>query len=335
MKKLIGIVVAMVMSLSIAAPAMAVDVDTGVTVTQGGGNIPIVKCKWETPDDADPSHTTLGTQVMPSLQYQVNKPVTIWVVVTDIEDQGNVSQVVADVFHPAGPPENGSIKYHNVELSLAEKFGVGIPAFMDAEAQGLVHYGAGHDYASVLEQLNECFAEVWCATIDLHYHQPAGDYTVVVTAVDTQGNSSNPFTNMFNYFPMCGIETDFTSVSYPDVMISKHVWVPGDTNWGTAGAPTIRNIGNTNAFVDLWQDDMGFGQYASGEYKVEYDARMGPQVDPTDPTRVVYDPFVTTRLPNILPLCNTNKLDFSIHVKYATPGAYNGQMVISCGIAPF
>ena len=45
--------------------------------------------------------------------------------------------------------------------------------------------------------------------------------------------------------------------------------------------------------------------------------------DPTD----LGDPVMTT-IPGILQLCNTEKLDFSIHVKKAPAGKYDGNMII-------
>jgi len=335
MKKLFILVLAIVLSIAVAFPALASaqTVQTGVEVTQGGGNIPVVKCKWETPDDADPGHTMAGTQVKPPLVYAGTKEVQIWVVVTDVEDSGSVAQVVADVYHPEGVPANGSIKFNNVPLTKVAKFAVGIPAFVEANKEGLIAFNDAFNYTEVLEELNQCRAEVWVATVVMDYHQPAGDHRTVVTAIDTQGNSSAQFTNVWNYYPMSAIEIDFSSVQYPPVMISKFVWVDGDTEFGTANAPTIRNLGNVPAFIFVKQDDMGFDKYLDGTWKVQFDARMGPAVDDQDSTKVLYDPFVTVKLPNALPLCYTKKLDFSIHVKYATPGLHSGTMTITCKAA--
>jgi hypothetical protein len=112
-------------------------------------------------------------------------------------------------------------------------------------------------------------------------------------------------------------------------MISKFVNVDGDAVFGTASAPTVRNIGNVPVFISVLQDDMGFGKYADGTWKVEYDARLGPAVNDSDSTHVYYMPNVVTKLPNALALCYTKKMDFSIHVKFATPGVHNGTMTIT------
>jgi len=327
MKKLWGVALAIVLTLALSLPALAVD--TGVTVTQGGGNAPVVKCKWETPD-AIPG--TYGTQVTPPCTYEGTKDVNIYVVVGDTEDNGVVLQVVADVYHPQTEPECGSRKFNNVEL---EMLGVseGIAAYESAVAGNLVYYQSGYDYAETHEELVENVARVWMCTIVLDYCQPAGLYRVEVLAVDQHQNVSAPMINEFLYIPTACIEIDFTSVSYPDALMSSHVWTLGDTTFGTASQPTVRNIGNTDVQIQVWQNDMGFGTYADGEPKVEFDARLGP--DPDGTNRVVYNPGVTTTLPGILPLCETMKLDFSIHIKFATPGSYSGLMTLSAVVVPF
>ncbi|HEY41280.1 MAG TPA: hypothetical protein G4O18_05415 [Dehalococcoidia bacterium] len=333
MKKFFGIVLAVVLVLALSAPAMAVT--TGVTVTQGGGNLPVVLCKWETPDDY-PGASSPGTQVDPPCTYMGEKEITIWAVVRDIEDNGNVAQVVADVYHPAGPPLYGSPKYHNLELVKVDRLTVGIPAFQAAAAASTVIYQSKspttYTYEEVLEYLVENQAQVWKVTFIIHYCQPAGDYKVEVFAVDTHSNISDPMVNTFLYVPTACVELDFESVTYPDALMSSHVWTLGDTDMTTPAAPTVRNVGNTNVYLEIKQDDMKFGQYDDGEYKVEFDARLGP--DTGSNTRI-YDPYCLTRLPNKLLLCHTMKMDFSIHIKFATAGKYDGVMQITSVVAPW
>jgi len=332
MKKILFLLVVLALAISVVLPAVASasTVSTGVEVTQGGGNIPVIKCKWETPDDADPAHVLPCTQFAPSMVYAQYKELCIWVVVTDVEDSGNVAQVIADVYHPTGVPANGSIKFDNVQLTKVAKFAEGIPAFDQANLENLIAYNTQFNYAEVREELLQCRAEVWKACVWVSYHEPAGDHLTTVVAIDTQGNSSVPFSNTWNYWPTAGIEIDFTSVLYPPVMISKWVNVDGDADFTTAAKPTVRNIGNVPVFISVMQDDMGFGKYADGTWKVGYDARLGPAVNDSDPTHIYYDPTQVKQFPNALALCYTKKMDFSIHVKFATPGPHYGTMTITC-----
>jgi hypothetical protein len=328
-KRVLAALVALVLVLATAAPVLADDPGGGVIIGPGGGNLPVVKCLWETPDGHEPD----GTQVDPPLYYGGIEPVTLYVVVTDVEDHGDVAQVVADVFHPQGLPEDGSLKYGNLRLTQLA-WSAGMAAFAAADSSSLVAYSGQYDYTEVLDELEQGEAMVWSVSFNMDYCQPAGIYTVTAVAVDHHGNTSLPFSNTFEYVAVCGIELDFSAVNYPNVMIGSSVDVSGDTTWG-GDRPTVRNIGNTDVKITVWQDDMGFGTYWNGSYKVEFDARMGPRIDDADSTRVIYPPNWAVTLPNVLALCGMAKLDFSIHILFAMQGHYQGRMVVSCTIEPF
>jgi hypothetical protein len=327
MKKIFAIAFALVLTLALAAPALAVS--TSVEVTQGGGNLPIVKCKWETPDDVPGP----GTQIYPPGVFEGTREVTIWVVVGDIEDAGVVPQVLADVYHPEGPPLCGSIKYDNYQLTMVDRLSEGIPEFEAAAAADIVTYQTDIPYEDVIFQLEEGVAQVYKVTIILHYCQPAGMYRVEVRATDTHGNTSDPMINWFEYIGVAAVELDFTTVTYPAVMISSHVWTLGDRTFGTSDRPTVRNVGNTDCALTIEQDDMGFGQYGdTGEWKVEYDARMG---NDTGGNTIYYDPYCPGTLPDTLLMCHEDKLDFSIHVKAASTGSYTGTLTITPSVVAF
>jgi hypothetical protein len=319
-KTILAALLSIVLVLGLVIPALA-QVTTEVTVQTGGGTAPIVKCKWETPDD-DPAIP--GTQVNPPCVFEAKKTVTYWAVVTDAEDNGNVGQVSAEVFHPDGTPK------YQVPMHKVDKFGLGIPEFEAAVAADLVAFNPPYDAAEVLNELQKCTAEVWMGSADLDYHQMAGDYRVEVMAIDQNGNNSVPLINTFLYVPTACLEIDFDMVNYGSVAICKNKWIAGDTVWDTPIGPnpaTTRNIGNAAARIIIHQDDMGFGQDVTGAWNVEFDARLGS--DPVN--EVVYDPCTPTPLPNPLPRCNTDELDFSIHVKKGISGqSYTGTMTITC-----
>jgi hypothetical protein len=321
MKKLVAIIVAVVLVVGMAIPALAQV--TEVQVTAGGGGPPVVKCKWETPDDGD---TGPGTQILPSGMFEVDKTVEFWAVVTDPEGVGTVANVYADVWHPTGPPENGSFKY---QLSMPKQpKPASIVSFQDAYDAGLVVFAAGHTYETVMHQLEQSLCDVYMGSQVLSYHQPAGDYLVAVKAYDNVGNPSVTLDNYFTYVPTAAIELDFTSVNYGSVQLSSNKWIGGDLEFGTP-AQTVRNVGNTDVQITVMQDDMGFG-LTSGVWNVEFDARLG-----ADGVHAVYDPDQEVTLVDVLPLCNTQKLDFSIHVIKADPGTYTGTITIGCLESPF
>ncbi len=349
MKKVLAILLALVLVLAFSVPALAVT--TGVTVEEGGGNIPVIKCKWE---ETDMDLTVPGVQIIPSCQFEVSTPVYYFVVVTDVEDNGNVGQVWVDVYHPDDWPdpdtgECGTFKYE-VPLDRWVKSTDAIKEqvkqrFTDADNAGLVTYAAGYDYDDVLDELDKCTADVWYDFEYLEYHQPAGNYMVEAVAIDQSGNESIALNNTFEYVAASVIEIDFTGVDYGSTSICKEKWVPGDTEFGTADYPTVRNIGNTDVMLNISQDDMDFGFAGTtptawvrnvpppegwtewSNWNVVFDARLGSNPE----MGMYYEPDTTVTLPNKLYLCNTEELDFSIHIKKATAGeTHSGSMMITC-----
>jgi len=117
--------------------------------------------------------------------------------------------------------------------------------------------------------------------------------------------------------------------------------IAGDTVFDNPPAPapdpnpaTVRNVGNTDIALTVMQDDMGFGYSGPPEDKdwnVEFDCRMGND----NTNKVLYLPEETVQLPNTLPLCNTEELDFSIHIVKSVFGPHTGAMDLGCVEIPF
>jgi len=285
------------------------------------GYPPVVNCKWEQDltenlEDGDPMHLAPGSQFLPPCVFEGKKAVQYLAVITDEEDRGDVKLVYADVYEP-----DGTFKYQVPMTKLAKPDC--IDAFKAAAAAGLITYGLGHDYDSVLDQLDENLADVWMGQADLDYCQMAGDYDVYITAIDQDDNPSENLANTFLYVPVAACEIDFTRANYGSVIVCNEKWIDGDNVFGTADMPTIRNIGNSPVVIKIRQDNMGFGKDDNDNWEVEFDARLDLG------TPVYYDPFENVTLPDILDRCQTEKLDFSIHVKKGTVGqVYRGMMYI-------
>lgn len=358
MKRALIVMVAVALALAFGvAPALAASVPTSVTVTSCGHD-PIVKAKFETNwdpmgcwEDGDCLHQTMGTQIMPSGEYQVSKPVAVWAVVTDpvgMDDLDN-GIIWADVFYPevvgtctdwcnAAP----------IEITL-EPVGCGQDAyntFMTAYNYGLVTLNNGITATDVGEELLQCQAWLFMGIYTISYHDPAGCYTVVVTAQDECGGLGS-LENWFQYVSDEGIEIDFDAVNYAPVSVGKWKQVGGDTIFDTDGNPlgtapspepaTVRNIGNCDVQIKVVQDDMGFGKKTSPAgvttWNVHYWARLGNAVNGT---QVFYEPNETATIPNILCLCHTEKLDFGIKVDKTPAGSsYIGMMTLSVVGLPF
>jgi hypothetical protein len=374
MKKIIVIVFALVLVMSLTLPAVAqpppptpipgnsVDVSTGVNVSGGTTTPPIIKCKWEQDttallEDGDPTHDIAGSQFLPPGVYNGTKMVQYWVVVTDPEGVSTVSKVSVDVYHP-----DGSFKYQ-VILTKVDKFSVGLPAYLAAKAAGLVTYNTGYmptgplmEDDDVWTELDKCTAEVYMGSEVMDYHQPCGLYRVNADAMDN-GNAwasenNTDLQNFFKYICVPKFEVDFNALNYGNVSVCSEKWIAGDTVFDDPIAPapnpnpaTVRNIGNIPIKLTVMQTDMGFSHSGAtptayqgstpppdgaSNWNVVFDARMGSIVT----NGMYYDPLVEVTLPNVLPLCNTDELDFSIHVVKSTAGPHSGTITLGCVPAP-
>jgi len=175
-------------------------------------------------------------------------------------------------------------------------------------------------------QLVKQTAKVYCDDKTLKWEDPAGNYKVEVFAIDSSGNFSyttSPDYNHFTYRETLGFQVDFDAVDYGTVALSnpgdEHKKIAGDLTWdtmaGVAGTndnpASVRNIGNVRLNMLVKQNDMGLGQ-SSGQWNVEYDARVGAN----EADWKKYSPSSTTfaELEDILDLSQLEEMDFSILV---------------------
>jgi hypothetical protein len=358
MKKLfaiISIVTALVTLLVMAVPVSAAS--TQVNVSVGGGTVPAVKCKWEQQpvsvnpnlEDGDSPHAVPGFQILPPVVKCKTKTIEYYAVVTDVEDGGNLSQAFADVYHPTGSPEPyGPSKVGGVQNLPYFKYEV---PFVDLQAggaitkaaaavivnsaytKGLITFG-NYTIADVLYELDKGTAHLWMGTAEIDYEQPAGNYDVLVYAVDTNNNLSPVLANQFTYVAVAGIEADFTGIDFGSVNLGVEKMIPGDLVWNTSPGlnnATVRNIGNTWASLTVKFDDMGFGKDVTGKDNVNFDARMGS--DNTFYVGAIL-PNQTITLDNALKLSSLDELDLSIKILKGF-GTHNGIVTMGSVIRPF
>jgi hypothetical protein len=312
--KTIAILMALIIATMTIAPAIQAQttVPTQVNVISGGSDSPpVIKAKWELPDD---NPLMPGTQVDPPMAHDVVLQREYYAVVTDPQGIFDINRVYVDVYHP-----DGSFKYQ-AELFQVHDVPIATAMVLDADAAGVITYGPGFTLDDLIEEIEQFEAKLFKGIYELDYHQPCGLYKVEAYAYDQSNTRSEYLINYFDYLCGTGIECDFNAINFGDVEVSKNKWVSGDVEWDTP-APTIRNIGNTPAKICLFTDDMDFGM-TSGEYNVEFDGRL----DLEDP--VVFDPYMWAELPGTLDLCRTDKISFSIHVKKGE-GVHSGEMTIS------
>jgi len=348
-KKILALTLTVLLVLAVLAPTAALAETTSVNVALGGGELPIVKCKWEQQpvdvcpnlEDGDPTHAEAGFQILPPLEAGATKTICYYTVVTDEEDGGNVSQAFADVYHPMyspmpyGAEVTGGILglgYFKYEIPFAmydgDKWEM-MAVVQTAYDAGLITFNTEYDLTEVLYELEKGTAKLWVGCAEIDYEQPAGDYDVYVFAVDQNSNFSAPLYNQFLYVPVCGIEVDFTSIAWGSTSLGVEKMIPGDTIWDDpAGVnnATVRNIGNTWTHVTVEFDDMGFGQNILDEWNVQFDARMGSDDAYYVGNIMPYDLIV---LPNALGLSMKDELDFSIKIIKGA-GEHQGVITLGC-----
>ena len=336
-------------SMAIAGDDASHELPTSVIIQSGGGTPPIIKAKWETPDE-DPIKE--GTQVFSPMRYQGLKEVTYWAIVTDPNGFGNLDRTYVDVYHPVEYPGDGSFKYQIQldELAYEQVYESGCPhiddpvlgmiiaELTDAYNAGLVTFGEGYTLEEIIHELQQCSAKAYRGYEDLDYHQPCGMYLVEAYHYDKQNLISEPLINHFEYVCSVGIELDFDRLDFEEVMVSSWKSIEGDYVFDTpigpackygmdCRAPTVRNIGNIPAKIAVEFDDMGLGM-TGDEYNVYFDARL-------DLDDVIYlDPYERKILPGTLDLCNTDKISFSIHVTKGDTNEYSGTSIIEAEPAP-
>ena len=335
----------------------AVTIAGGVGTSDGGNTPPVIKCKWEYDLEVeidvdicdvcsdcindecvdtdnifrhDACPCIPGLQVLPDLGKMVK--VGYFAIVYDPEF--NIDHVYADIWHP-----DGEFKYQIelfpldrlASLEAWEHVSNCHPSLIEinqAWASGL-SVSAEED---IDHELDQQLAYVYYGEASLSYCQPGGYYTVGVRAHDSFNAWSDYLYNQFWYIPTTAIKKDFRNVNYGTAIVCRDKWLSGDYDMSTEEFATIQNIGNTPVRLHVWQDDMklGFtGEPSNPSWNVEYDIRLS-----ADGNEYRYDPFEDKDDTHKgiffgkLALCTMEKIDFSIHVKKADPGSYDGEMCI-------
>jgi hypothetical protein len=316
------------------------DISTTVTMsTNGNGNPPVIKCKWEydlnvtiDPDACDPlpcyKHDACpcepGLQVKPILGGDVF--VGYYAVVTDPQGPSTIDSVYADIWHP-----DGQFKYQ-IELTpigfidsvYNKTYALEAWEHVTTCHPDLIKYFDINVYndSEILDELDQELAYVYYGEASINYCQPGGWYYVGIMANDNLDDWSEYLFNRYWYIPTSGIEIDFSVVDYGVVTEDFEQQVGGDKDMFTSAKPTVRNIGNTPLFLKVAQDDMMFGQ-TGDNWNVEYAARLS-----SNGAKVYYWPFDDLiRIPGVLGLCTLEKLDFFITVYKGHEGwTFTGDM---------
>ena len=159
---------------------------------------------------------------------------------------------------------------------------------------------------------------------DMDCCDEAGDYQIVFTATDKQGESDEELLD-FTVLSMIYLSMDFDEIDFGSVEMCKPECVYGDGDMGTSGAPTIHNLGNDPMVITIHATKMtGLG----GDIDMELDANVPGTGVCEDGTYL--PPCEEICFDHVFECCVKTPIDFSIHVPYGTlPGPYVGTITIT------
>jgi hypothetical protein len=336
-KRFLVISLAFVLALTLTMPVFADEVDTEATVG-GSGSAPYVCAKFETPDD-DPA---ADTQILPVPGGQ--KTVKFYVVCGDPNGIPDLSAVYIKVYEIDGVTLKFQLDAIKPAWTVIPWTGLvdmdgdctgetPVPQALDElEAQGRITYGfdpvrgVNMDLGLLkydIEHGKQILVEL---VGEMDYHQPAGQYKVEAIVVD-QGGKTGTLLNAFEYISIVALRIDFAAINWGTVNVSQWNVLYGDSDMGTPSKPTIQNIGNDPAKIELHATEM-LGDVFQKKIS-DFDADMlGGHVEfPACTPTVITD---VTGIPVELPPCTPTQMDFSVHPPDGTPeDVYRGKMDIT------
>ena len=342
MKTLKKFVALMTLAALVAGPAQALAaISTTLTKDGGSGAAPIVLAKWEMypsatqGDNGRDDRDAYLTQFESTGIYGDNVEYEVCSIVWDQDGVGDLATVGAKVFYPTTAsgasvhPEWGcglpvSNQFVLTQLTKAEGIDLvcnqiktndnNLVKFNPTAGFAGTEAGLSADWSRMCAgdyELMKGTAFVYCADTELSYEAPSGDYRVLAFAQDRSGVNGT-LENTLQYVPTDALEADFNKIDYGQVKLQIEKPINGDLDWDALGTnqATVRNTGNTRIQVGVTQDDMGFGQFITNEYKVRFDGHVG-----NDQTSINFEPYVLTTLPGELDLSEMDEIDFSIYVR--------------------
>jgi hypothetical protein len=160
-------------------------------------------------------------------------------------------------------------------------------------------------------------------SFNMDFYDAAGQYVVVCTADD--GTSTNDGEETFQYAEATALALDANSgtLTYPGATAGgSAVTITGDTNMGTASAPTIRNTGNVVIDSDMSGTDLtGPGTIVVGSQGYRFGGVGGFTALTTSATTAQVDLGAGAS--------STEQLDFQLTVPAGKPaGTYTGSVTV-------
>jgi hypothetical protein len=320
--------VAMMMVAVTMMPAVAVPATTQAQVT-GAGQPPVFEEKFELNDDGDPTHVIAGTQVMPVPDGI--KQVCVYVVARDPNGAADINRLWITVANPNGAQvANGDTLNPGeiTELSHADAC-IATQAAVNQNLMGNARKTEidNHIYASEWRMWKFCF--------DMGNCYMSGDYNVTANANDNAGGTGSIW-NIFEYISIKELAIDFGTINYGTIVPNVKQIVSGDTNFGTADAPTVRNRANDPFKLQISATDMQGNDPNNKILATNLDAHVygkdvsgGSAFD--EELNLDYTPGIL--FSPIIDTCTIEKIDFSLLQGTICQDTYTGTITIEA-VAP-
>lgn len=343
--KIFALLITVIVTAAMVAPmVMAQDIPTSGVVT-GSMTPPIIKAKWELPDDADePSHLTPGTQVLP--EACTDKPIEFFMVARDPNGAADIANAGFRVAHPVAP-DPGTVCWmpdlwpaiygygdvQNLKVSEGTAFeGIygtqTVPGADRAFIRAAIARGVAANLLTqamaddLLEELEQQEARFFWAVKPFTCCYAPGDYEIMAWASDTSGGQGELINTLY-YESIIAIDVDFINViDYGELVPGVKQIVSGDEVFSLDdGKPTVKSLGNDPIQIWLHADPM------EGEVKHDlienFDARLD-HYDSVDFLASEDIPVPGVLIPNWI-----NKMDFSVTPPFGTPAdRYVGTMTL-------
>jgi hypothetical protein len=272
---------------------------------------PVIKWKWELPDD-DPYVSCC--QVTPVAGG--SKDLTAYFVATDPEGASNIANGWIRVFYPDGSVKVSKIDAVVIPVAEAES------AIDAGVAAGCIPSNVANDMKSELEHGE---AVAFKAVFTMYYYEAPGSYTVRAFVTDKWGNEVS-YDNTFEYYELKAFAIDFNDgVDFGVLTPCNEKIISGDTDMSTPDKPTIRNIGNVPIYIKVHFSEMTGESDPTHKITGKFDARFKGE-------KVYLDASQWYTFTDTLNVLETQYMDFSLHPPYGTPvDTYRGSLDIMIG----
>ncbi len=331
------------------------------SATIGGGSAPpVIQYIWVLPDE---DIYTSETQLYPDLSEERND-IYSCVVASDPQGRDDIQNVYVDVYHPQNTEE--IIPCVTEDGSVCDQSGYGQP-WDHTPQNGLFKYQVHAQKLDPLydrEEIEQCkllalnaglitqddfnAIDYWIfdqpewymyrVNLPMLYHQPAGDYEARSWATDTSSSVSDPLSRYFTWISTVAIEIDFyDGIDYGTLQPSVYKIIQGNYAMQDGdNQPTIKNEGNEPVSLRIESTNLTGEQFQKviDDFNVKWD----PEERGSGYGQTYFGSGQEVELADPLELCQTEKIDFSVHADVGLPAdAYSGTLTIralAAGLPP-